>query len=79
MYNRRDALKCVPVVHCWQYEDSDMRRKPIQDANKVAPAGSQDLAKCAADLVGEAFVRYHAEFKAISDRAKARAVVCDAQ
>lgn len=54
-----------------------MRRKPIQDANKVAPAGSQDLAKCAADLVGEAFVRYHAEFKAISDRAKKRFEECD--
>jgi hypothetical protein len=28
-----------------------------------------DLAASAADLIGDAFVRYHAEFKAITERA----------
>ena len=37
----------------------------------------EDLSASAADLVGEAFVRYHAEFKALTERAMERFEACD--
>jgi len=54
-----------------------MQKKPTEEEKKVVLERGDDLAECAADLVGEAFVRYHAEFKAITDRAKKRFEECD--
>ncbi len=41
------------------------------------PYAEGDLEALAADLIGEAFVRYHAEFKAITNRARYRFENCD--
>src|SRR6476659_9687463 len=54
-----------------------MQKNRTEEEKKVALAGSDNLAECAADLVGEAFVRYHAEFKAITGCAKKRFEECD--
>src|SRR5438270_2857470 len=56
-----------------------MEAKRASDV-KIAPTPAspvEDLAASAADLVGEAFVRYHAEFKAITERAMERFEACD--
>jgi len=54
-----------------------MREKRSPGEQVASSPGTGNLAENAADLVGEAFVRYHAEFKAITDRAQWRFEVCD--
>jgi isocitrate dehydrogenase kinase/phosphatase len=53
--------------------------KKLSEGGDVAPVShdNDDLARSAADLIGDLFVRYHAEFKAITERARERFEECD--